>query len=1311
MLKNNSITNYFMKILTNKFESLSREELIDKIIDLESKLINHENLSSKNKKSKKVNTEKINNTPENLPIPIVILNQELDVISSNSYVYDMLKIKDLDTNGLKCKDFLFCGRMKNDVVECPLIKSKGANQNKSISSVFIKDACFYSLTCSLQNEKESNQRFVVQTISEISEIINNKRRLEKDLDFLNITLQSIGDGVITTDANGNVTNLNSVAESLTGWSLIDALNKPIQDVFQIFNCETRTKVKDPVSTVLKTRRKVNLSNHTVLISKEGLEYHISDSAAPILDKDDSILGVILVFSDVSEKYQIEQSVRESEKRYRALVDEMKYGLALHEIITDDEGRVVDYVFIDVNPAYEKQTGLLRQDIIGKRVLEVLPEVESYWIEKFGYVALHGESLHYENYVKELDKYFEVVAYRPGKNQFAVIVNDVTNRKMADDLLHESERKIKSIIESAPVGIGLIKGDFIVEVNDTVCKMLLYESSELVNFKFENLFYSKEFFYQIWPETLCQITESGIPSLETQWIRKDGAVVTVLLSSMLLSKSDESMGITFTAMDISERKDYENELRKREQKYRELIDFAVGGVLIGSQEGYIIDVNNLACKLLNKSYGQLVGKHIADKLFTNESLKNNPFRFDLLNNGETVVSQREISTSDGSLLTVETHTKQMPDKTYQMILHDITVRKKAEIEIVKREEKFLTAFRENPIPTILTTLEGGIILDINDVCEQISGWKRSEVIGKSTIEVGVWINPNDRMDISKKIKELGAIKNKRTDIYSKEKLKLTVLLSSVTITIDNKLCLLSSAIDITSLFKVQQDLFESEQKYRFLVDNINDLVVKKDSNGIYTYVSDSYCKLFGKTKNEILNNSFVPLVHEEDKQGTIDAMNNLRKEPYTCYFEQRVFSIKGWVWLAWSDKAILNDSGKIESVIGLGRDITERKEMEIQLHIAKDKAEESSRLKTSFLSNMSHEIRTPMNAIMGFAELLKNPELQDSRKNEFLDVIMTSSKQLLTIIDDIIEISRIDSGMMKINKAPFYLNSFFSNLNITMNLLVPKGKNLKLIFNEDVFKNNILVFSDEVKLKQIISNLFTNAIKFTSQGYIECGYTVKNQNILEFFVKDTGIGIDTKFHNSVFERFSQVNNELSWKYSGSGLGLAISKAYVELLGGNIWLNSSLGMGSTFYFTIPFESVEKNFENDMYNTVDFNDFGNGSILIADDNEFNFNFLQNLFLEYNIPVLHAHNGEEAVEMCKIDNSIRIVLMDLKMPIMDGIEASREIIKLYPKMPIIAQTAYTLPDDKERAKEAGCKSFISKPIQRNELFEIISKLINVEN
>jgi PAS domain S-box-containing protein len=377
--------------------------------------------------------------------------------------------------------------------------------------------------------------------------------------------------------------------------------------------------------------------------------------------------------------------------------------------------------------------------------------------------------------------------------------------------------------------------------------------------------------------------------------------------------------------------------------------------------------------------------------------------------------------------------------------------------------------------------------------------------------------------------------------------------------------------------------------------------------------------------------------------------------------------------------------------------------------AKEKAEESDRLKSAFLANMSHEIRTPMNGILGFADLLKEPELTGEERQEYIGIIEKSGLRMLNIINDLIDISKVESGQMEIYYSEMNINE---QIEYIYNFFKPEvqKKGMQILAQTDLPVEAAIIRTDREKLYAILTNLVKNAIKYSDTGTINIGYKLKDLH-LEYYIKDTGIGIPHNKREVIFDRFIQADISDKKAFQGAGLGLAISKSYVEMLGGHIWVESEEGVGSTFYFTIPYK-VKADETEAIIKTKSPNSIEDKTrklkILIAEDDESSEKLLTEIFKKYCKAEIRVRNGIDAVETCRNNPDIDLILMDIQLPEMNGYEATREIRKFNKSVLIIAQTAYALAGDRELTLKAGCNDYISKPIDRRVLLNIIEKYFN---
>ena len=402
--------------------------------------------------------------------------------------------------------------------------------------------------------------------------------------------------------------------------------------------------------------------------------------------------------------------------------------------------------------------------------------------------------------------------------------------------------------------------------------------------------------------------------------------------------------------------------------------------------------------------------------------------------------------------------------------------------------------------------------------------------------------------------------------------------------------------------------------------------------------------------------------------------------------------------------------RAEELIIANKELDEqKKEKEKQaeeLIIANKKAEESNRLKTAFLANLSHEIRTPMNGILGVTQLQENPDLTIDQKQKFFSLIKESGTRMLNTINGLLDITRIEAGEMGVSVSEVNINEQFEYIYNLFKYEV-ETKGVQFSYKTCLKDKDSFIKTDHEKINSLLSNLVKNAIKFTEKGSIEFGYDIKG-NSLEFFVKDTGIGISEEMKTIIFERFRHVDETYSRNYEGLGLGLAIAKSYVEMLGGKIWVDSQEGAGSVFYFTIPYvagKEEEVIYKESMFTDSPDHHIKKLKILVAEDEEIS-DLLITLMLEiFGHEMFHAKDGIEAVELCKTNPDIDLVLMDIKMPGMNGLDATREIRQFNKDVIIIAQTAYALFNDKNKVLEAGCNDYITKPLKQDLLITLINK------
>ncbi len=633
-----------------------------------------------------------------------------------------------------------------------------------------------------------------------------------------------------------------------------------------------------------------------------------------------------------------------------------------------------------------------------------------------------------------------------------------------------------------------------------------------------------------------------------------------------------------------------------------------------------------------------------------------------------------------------------------------------------------AMIENISDVIAVVDKNGINRYKSPNLEKLFGWKPEELVGANTLNN---VHPEDLVRVQQIFLNLLAKANSTENIVLRYKCKDNTF-KWIELTATNRLLdttikgILLNYHDITDRKQAEEALKESDWKFKALFEKgpigVAYHVMVNDSTGkpidyFFLDANESYQELTGvDPRGKLVTEAFPGI--ENDPFDWIGVFGKVARTGETIRFETYLESNKRWY-------DCVGYQYKPDHFVAAFLEITKRKTAEFlvlatneklnqinsELIIAKERAEESDRLKTAFLQNMSHEIRTPMNAICGFSGQLNKPDLSDDKRKSFVSIIQNSSHQLLSIVTDILTISSIETKQEKLNISKVCINNVIVDL-LSVFKQQSINQNISLYAKKELTDLQSEIFTDKTKITQILTNLLSNALKFTHEGFIEFGYNLKETE-LEFYVKDSGIGIKSELHEKIFERFRQADKSIQMNYGGTGLGLSISKGFVELLSGKIWVQSEPTKGATFCFKIPYKpanEIDKTMSPNKQN-VKFK-----NILVAEDEEYNFLYIEELLSGLELKLIHAKDGKETVEICKSNQKIDLILMDIKMPIMTGDISAKLIKEFRPDLIIIAQSAYALEHEIE--KYIGIfDDYLTKPLNENDLRQKVMKYINKQN
>lgn len=879
-------------------------------------------------------------------------------------------------------------------------------------------------------------------------------------------------------------------------------------------------------------------------------------------------------------------------------------------------------------------------------------------------------------------------------------------------------RYKDLFEHVSNAIGICKSEgSYVEINAGFCKLTGYSHDDLLNISFQKLSHPDDFNQEARQFNLLIDGKINHYSYEKRYIHKDGSFVWVKQNvSTLPKEKNQPMHLIVSVEEITDRK-HDAELLK---KLSTAIDSSQVSIIITNKDGSIEFANPYFTNITGYSKEEYSGRN--PRILKTDYHDNAYYKllWDTITSGKTWQGEFYNLKKNGEYYWEKAIISPIINNEgiithFVAIKSDITEQKKAEQGLQENEAKLRAIFECSR--DAIGVSKAGLHIIANPSYLKLFGFENNEQIAGVSILNS--IAPDSRTKMQDNIKRRSH-KEPLPNFYESRGMKadgteFDAEFKISTYELQGEVYSVVTIRDITERKQAEEELRNSREKFLKIFERAPTFIsISEINTGLFIDINDFALKYLGFSRSEVVGHTSIEIGSISIETRNV-LVSYLQRYGRIDSYEIQLKNKKGDLLygLLNAEKIIIN---QIECLLLIITDITQRKDIEaaletnnIELKQAKDKAEESDRLKTAFIQNISHEIRTPMNAIMGFSELMVIYYSDKEKLERYSEIIRLRCNDLLEIISNILDIAKIESGQVPINPENCNLSNLFNELTGFFKDYQKRIGKEYIKFNIEInrIQSELSIIIDKSKLIQILNILVNNAFKFTETGSIKVGFKFIENNHILFFVSDTGIGISKEEHQRIFNRFYQINQGKNHQSEGSGLGLSVAKGLVERMSGQIWLTSDLGKGTTFFFSLPYETATINkIERKKAEYPKEYLFPDKIVLIVEDDLYNAEYLKILLSQTQMNILQTISGKEAVQIASVQ-PVDIVLMDIRLPDIDGYEAVRQIKQFKPQMKIIAQTAYASFDEKQKAMNAGCDDYINKPTKKDLLLSMIRNLL----